>query len=81
MRVLGFILLGCLVITGLQTLITALVLVFVTLLAFGIVFRPRQTVLALGASAFWAALVVYPGPVLALLAVGAIGHWWRDQPR
>ena len=80
MRVLGFILLACLVITGLQTLITALALVSVALFTFGMVFRPRQTVLALGASAFWAVLVVYPGPVLALLAVGAVGQWWRDQP-
>lgn len=80
MRVLGFILLGCLVITGLQTLITALALVSVALFTFGIVFEPRQTVVALGVSAFWAVLVVYPAPVLALLAVGAVGQWWRDQP-
>lgn len=80
MRVLGFILLGCLFITGLQTLITALALVSVALFTFGMVFRPRQTVMALGVSAFWAALLVHPGPVLTLLAVGAVGQWWRDQP-
>lgn len=46
MRVLGFILLGCLVITGLQTLITALALVSVALFTFGLVFSATATAMS-----------------------------------
>ena len=81
MRVLGFILLACLVITGLQALVTVLAVAAVALLAFGIVFRPRHTLAVIGTLACWSMLLMHPGAVLGLLALVAVVNWWRDQPR
>lgn len=80
MRVFGFILLACLILTGLQVLVTVLVVATVALLCFGLVFQPRQTLTVLGALAGWALLVSHPWLVLSLLAVAALVRWWRDQP-
>jgi hypothetical protein len=79
MRVLGFIVVGCLVISGLQALVTALALVSVALLAFGIVFRPQTTLAALGLLACWSVVLAYPGVALGLLVLAFV-RWWRDQP-
>lgn len=80
MRPLGLILAACLVLAGLQLLIVALAVASAAVLAVGLVFRPRQTLLALGGVVGWTVLVIHPGPVLALLALGALGQWCRDQP-
>lgn len=80
MRVLGFILLACLVITGLQALVTVLAVAAVAAVAFGIVFQPRQTIAVIGTLACWSLLLVFPGVALGLLLVAAVIWWWQDQP-
>lgn len=80
MRTLGIMLVACLVLAGLQLLITALAIAAAAVLSFGLVFRPRQTLLALGGAIGWAVLLTHPGAVLTLLALGALGQWSRDQP-
>ncbi len=80
MRVLGLILLACLVITGLQALVTVLAVAAVAAVAFGKVLQPRQTIAVIGTLACWSLLLVFPGVALGLLLVAAVIWWWQDQP-
>lgn len=80
MRVLGLILLACLVITGLQALVTVLAVAAVALLAFGIVFRPRQTIAVIGTLACWSVVLAFPGVALGVLALGVVIGWWQGRP-
>lgn len=80
MRTLGIMLVACLVLAGLQMLIVALAVATAAVLAFGLIFRPRRTLVALGGLVGWTVLLLHPGAVLALLALGALGQWCRDQP-
>lgn len=80
MRPLGIILLACLVLAGLQALIAALAVAAVALLAFGVVFRPRQTLVVLSTLAVWSLLLANPVVFVTVLALGFALGWHRDQP-
>lgn len=80
MRVLGFILLACLVITGLRALVTVLAVAAVALLAFGIAFHPGQTVAVISTLACWSLVLVFPGAALGVLALGIFLQWWQGRP-
>lgn len=80
MRMLGFILLACLIITGLQALVTVLVVAAVALLAFNLAYRPRQTLAVLATLAMWSLMLSSPVVIVAVLVLGLALGWHRDQP-
>ena len=80
MRPLGVILAACLVLAGLQALIVALAIAAVALLAFGVVFRPLQTIAVLATLVGWSLLLANPVILVAVLALGLALGWHRDQP-
>lgn len=80
MHPLGIILVACLVLAGLQALIAALAVAAVALLAFGVVFRPRQTLVVLSTLAVWSLLLASPVIFVAVLALGIALGWHRGHP-
>lgn len=80
MRPLAIILVACLVLAGLQALIAALAVAAVALLAFGAVFRPRQTLAVLATLAVWSLLLANPAIFVVVLALGLALGRHRDQP-
>jgi hypothetical protein len=80
MRVLGFILLACLVITGLQALVMVLVVTLGLAFVLGILLRPRETFIIIGYAGCWALVLAQPWLIVALLLAPVAVRWWRDQP-
>jgi hypothetical protein len=66
------ILAACLVLAVLKALITALALAAVALLAFGVVFRPRQALAVLATLAVWALLLANPVVFFVVLTLGFV---------
>jgi len=80
MRLVAFILVACLVVAGLQALVSVLVVATIALLVFGIVFQPRQTLVVVGGLALWGIIVAFPAVGLVLLGVTGLAQLRRDQP-
>lgn len=80
MRLLGFILLACLVITGLRALVTVLAVAAIALLAYGIAFQPSKTIAVISTLACWSVVIAFPGVALGLLALGVGIQWWQGRP-
>ena len=81
MRLLGIILVACLVLAGLQALVTVLAVAAIAMLAYGMAFQPRQTIAVIGTLACWSLVLAFPGVALGLLTLGVVIQWCRDQPR
>lgn len=80
MRPLGIILVACLILAGLQALIVALAVAAVALLAFGVVFRPAQTLTMLATLSVWALMIAKPVVFVAVLTLGLLCGAHRDPP-
>jgi len=80
MRLVAFILVACLVVAGLQALVSVLVVATIALLVFGIVFQPRQTLVVVGGLALWGGIGAFPAVGLGMLGVTGLAQLRRDQP-
>lgn len=80
MRLLGIILVACLVLAGLQALVTVLAVAFGLAFVSGILLRPRETFIIIGYAGCWALVLAQPWLIVALLLVPVAVRWWRDQP-
>lgn len=79
MRVLGFILLACLVITGLQALVTVLAVALALAFVLGILLRPKETFIIIGYAGCWVLVLTQPWLIAILLLVSVVG-WWQGRP-